>query len=261
MPTSGGLYYAAAVLAPPGWGPFAAWVTGWSNWLAQVTGAPSVNYALSAMILAAASITNPDYIPENWHVFLLTMLIMIIHGFISSMPTAWIAQFNSAGSTFNIIALVIVIILIPAANDRESRGLSKWNSSSDVWGNFYQGTEFPNGVAMLMSFISVCLIICLPRCLPADDTPLTFDCRSSGPCPATTRLSILPRSAVTPISLLLELLFLPLALAASLAGSYSLSPHMLSSTSTMSSSPTSASPGRLFSYKHSVRKLRSPVSA
>lgn len=28
MPTSGGLYYAAAVLAPPGWGPFAAWVTG-----------------------------------------------------------------------------------------------------------------------------------------------------------------------------------------------------------------------------------------
>lgn len=28
MPTSGGLYYAAAVLAPPGWGPFAAWITG-----------------------------------------------------------------------------------------------------------------------------------------------------------------------------------------------------------------------------------------
>lgn len=41
MPTSGGLYYAAAVLAPPGWGPFAAWVTGWSNWLGQVTAAPS----------------------------------------------------------------------------------------------------------------------------------------------------------------------------------------------------------------------------
>ena len=45
MPTSGGLYYASAVLAPPGWGPLAAWITGWSNWLAQVTGAPSVDYA------------------------------------------------------------------------------------------------------------------------------------------------------------------------------------------------------------------------
>lgn len=45
MPTSGGLYYASAVLAPPGWGPLAAWVTGWSNFLVQVTGAPAVDYA------------------------------------------------------------------------------------------------------------------------------------------------------------------------------------------------------------------------
>lgn len=45
LPTSGGLYYASAVLAPPGWGPFAAWLTGWSNWLLYITGAPSVDYA------------------------------------------------------------------------------------------------------------------------------------------------------------------------------------------------------------------------
>lgn len=44
MPTSGGLYYASAVLAPQGWGPFAAWITGWSNWLSQVTAAPSGQY-------------------------------------------------------------------------------------------------------------------------------------------------------------------------------------------------------------------------
>jgi amino acid transporter len=30
MPTSGGLYYASAVLAPEGWGPFASFITGWS---------------------------------------------------------------------------------------------------------------------------------------------------------------------------------------------------------------------------------------
>lgn len=81
---SGGLYYAAAVLAPPGYGPFAAWVTGWSNWMVQVTGAPSVDYALSAMILASASITHPDYVPTNYQTFLLTVLIMIIHACKSS---------------------------------------------------------------------------------------------------------------------------------------------------------------------------------
>ena len=35
------LHKQAAVLAPPGYGAFAAWFTGWSNWLGQVTGAPS----------------------------------------------------------------------------------------------------------------------------------------------------------------------------------------------------------------------------
>ena len=114
-----------------------------------------VKYALSAMILASASIGNPSYTPEDWHIFLLTVLIMIIHGCISSMPTRWIAQFNSAGSTFNIIALIIVIIIIPAADNRTSQGLPRFNSNSDVWGHFYDGTDFPTGISVLMSFIAV----------------------------------------------------------------------------------------------------------
>lgn len=138
-----------------GWGPLAAWLTGWSNWLAQVTGAPSVDYAMSAMVLAAVSINKPDYVPQNYQVFLLTMLIMLIHGCISSMPTKWIANFNSVGSTFNIIALFIVIITIPAATNRGSQGLSKFTPASAVWGNFYDGTDFPNGLALLMTFVAV----------------------------------------------------------------------------------------------------------
>ena len=123
----------------------------------QVTGAPSVNYALSAMILAAVAIRNPDYTPQNYHIFLLTVFIMLIHAVISSMPTKWIARFNSVGSTFNIIALFIVIIVIAVANNRTERGmgLTKWNSNADVWGTFYPGTNFSNGVAVLMSFVSV----------------------------------------------------------------------------------------------------------
>ncbi|KAK5174310.1 GABA/polyamine transporter [Saxophila tyrrhenica] len=155
MPTSGGLYYAAAVLAPPGWGPLAAWITGWSNWIGQVTSAPSVNYGTAAMILASGSIQNPSYVPTNYQTFLLTVLIQCIHSVMASFPTKWIARVNSAGSTFNIIALFVVIILIPAACDRTSRGLSRFNPSSEVWGNIYQGTDYPKGVGVLMSFIGV----------------------------------------------------------------------------------------------------------
>lgn len=155
MPTSGGLYYAAAVLAPPGWGPFAAWLTGWSNWLAQVTAAPSVNYGVSAMILAAASINHPTYIPTGWQTFLLTVFLMLLHATLSSMPTKWLAQFNSAGSTFNFAALVLVIVLILAGTDRPARGLPRFTPSRQVWGTVYAGTSFPPGISVLMSFIGV----------------------------------------------------------------------------------------------------------
>lgn len=155
MPTSGGLYYAAAVLAPPGWGPLAAWITGWSNWIGQVTGAPSVNYGTAAMILASASIQNPDYVPTAYQTFLLTCFLMIIHGTMASLPTKWIARYNSFGSTFNIIALFVVIIIIPAACNRTAQGLSQFNDSSDVWGDIYPGVEFPAGVGVLMSFAAV----------------------------------------------------------------------------------------------------------
>ncbi|KAG8530666.1 uncharacterized protein KY384_004021 [Bacidia gigantensis] len=168
MPTSGGLYYASAVLAPEGWGPMAAYyiregamliknagLTGWSNWLGQVTAAPAVDYALASMILAAASIQKPSYVPQNYQVFLLTTLLMVSHGCISSMPTKWVAQFNSIGSTFNIIALCVVIILIPAATNREDQGYLRFTPANIVWGNFYDGTDFPNGVSLLMTFVAV----------------------------------------------------------------------------------------------------------
>ncbi|KAL9021883.1 MAG: hypothetical protein Q9185_000897 [Variospora sp. 1 TL-2023] len=132
-----------------------AGITGWSNWLVQVTGAPSVDYGMASMMLAAASIQNPGYIPQNYQVFLLTAFIMLIQSCISSMPTKWIANFNSYGSTFNIVALIVVIITIPAATNRADQGLPKFTPSSVVWGNFYEGTNFPQGVSLLMSFVAV----------------------------------------------------------------------------------------------------------
>jgi amino acid transporter len=200
MPTSGGLYYAAAVLAPPGYGPLAAWITGWSNWLAQVTGAPAVDYALSAMILAAVSITNPDYVPENYQVWLLTTFIMLIHGCMSSLPTRWIATINSYGSSFNIIALIIVIIIIPANTTRPEQGLPRFTPSSEVWSSFYEGTDYPVGVSLVMSWVAVIwtmsgksshfLSVPLPK----------FEKTNPSLPQATTPPSTSPKNAPTPTS-------------------------------------------------------------
>jgi len=116
-----------------------------------VTGAPSVSYSVAAMILAARSITDSNYSATNYEVFLLTSCLMVVQSCISSMPTKWIAVFNSLGSSFNMVAVIIVIILIPISTTTDP----KFTPSREVWGKIDNGTDFPNGIAILMSFISV----------------------------------------------------------------------------------------------------------
>lgn len=47
----------------------------------------------AAMILAAASIMNPEYVPTDWQTFLLTVFIMIIHACLSSMVRDFLLLF------------------------------------------------------------------------------------------------------------------------------------------------------------------------
>ncbi|KAF2860654.1 amino acid transporter [Piedraia hortae CBS 480.64] len=155
MPTAGGLYYAAAALAPSGWGPLAAWITGWSNWIAGLSGAPSVNYGVASMMLAMGNMHNADFVPTRPEKFLLTLAIMVVHAFMASLPTKWAAFVNNMGTLFNIVGIFVVIILIPTATNRTSRGLTKFNHTGDVWGQVYHGTDFPDGISVLMSFSGI----------------------------------------------------------------------------------------------------------
>ena len=161
-----------------------------------------MNLPVSAMILAAASISNPNYVSEPYQVFLLTTFIMLLHGCISSMPTRWIANFNSVGSSFNILALFIVIIMIPsAATNRQDQGLPRFTPSKEVWGNIYNSTDFPAGLAILMTFVAV--IWSMYQSISS--TSLYGSARLNitlQQCPATTRPFTSPKNAPMPTSLL-----------------------------------------------------------
>ena len=45
--------------------------------------------------------------------------------------------------------------MIPAGTNRVEQGLPKFTSSPEVWGDIYDGTDFPPGVAILMTFVAV----------------------------------------------------------------------------------------------------------
>lgn len=156
FPTSAGTPYAVSQLAPKKWAPFLTWVTCFSNWMCQITAAPSCNYSGASMILALASFGS-EYVPERWHVYLLTTAINVVHAFLSSMPTKYLAWLNNMSTTVNMLFLAIVFVIIFAANDRlgmYNGDVSKFNTNGMAWG-FDNQTDFPTGVAVLVSFMGV----------------------------------------------------------------------------------------------------------
>ncbi|KAK6463295.1 GABA/polyamine transporter [Scheffersomyces coipomensis] len=157
FPVSTGTPYAVSQLAPPRYKAYLTWFTCWANWLCQITGAPSVNYSTACMMLALKSFCQPGYSATNGQIYGLTTGIQITHGLISSLPTLWLARFNSMGTVANILFLFIVFIMILAANDRVEMydgTIPKFNTNAIAW-SLENQTEWPQGIAMLMSFLGV----------------------------------------------------------------------------------------------------------
>lgn len=166
MPTAGGFYYASALLAPTGYGPFAAWITGWASWMAAALGPASVDYALASMILAARSITNPGWEATRLEVFGLTNALLCLNAILASLPTRSIAMLGTYASALNLIGLFCVIILIPSQNTRTQQinpitglPLPAFESSRKVWTTLHNRTDYPDGIAVMMSFLEAIWIV------------------------------------------------------------------------------------------------------
>lgn len=156
FPTSAGTPYAVSQLAPKKWAPFLTWLCAFSNWLCQITAAPSVNYSGAWLMFSLGSYTT-GFVPTTGQVYGLATGIMVSHAFISSLPTKYLAQFNNLGTAINMIFLVIVFVIIFAGNDRVNMyngTIPKFNSNSEAW-SFDNQSEFPTGVAVLVSFLGV----------------------------------------------------------------------------------------------------------
>lgn len=156
FPTSAGTPYAVSQLAPPKISVYMTWFTCWANWLCQITASPSVNYSGAALMFALGTYNNPSFSPTTGQYYAMTLAIQVVHGCISSLPTKWLARLNSAGTIANVLFLIIVFVMILAANKRDVYypDMPKFNDNGKAWG-LYNQTDWPTGIAMLMSFLGV----------------------------------------------------------------------------------------------------------
>jgi amino acid transporter len=65
------------------------------------------------MLISAAEIAHPDYVPETWHLYLTFLLLLIIQGCLAMNSTKILGYINIVGTIANLVVLVIFIIWLP----------------------------------------------------------------------------------------------------------------------------------------------------
>lgn len=95
MPTSAGLYYFSAKLAPPKYAPLASWITGWANVTGQITLVCSIDFTCAQMITTAIAVqTNGAVIMSSGATFGILLAILFAHGVVCSASTSFLARLN-----------------------------------------------------------------------------------------------------------------------------------------------------------------------
>lgn len=114
IPTSGGPYFWAALLAPPRWSAFAAWITGWFNLLGQVAVTTGISFGLAGLIATAATVKNPDYEPTAAKTIGIYAAILVSHGVVNTFGVRTLKYLNNSSIILHsagITALCIAVLV------------------------------------------------------------------------------------------------------------------------------------------------------
>jgi len=95
MPTSAGLYYFSAKMAPPKYAALASWITGWANITGQITLVCSIDYTCAQMITTAIAVgSNNAIVLGAGPTFGILCAILFLHGIVCSGATRIVARVN-----------------------------------------------------------------------------------------------------------------------------------------------------------------------
>ncbi|EKM56083.1 uncharacterized protein PHACADRAFT_257146 [Phanerochaete carnosa HHB-10118-sp] len=148
MPTSAGLYYFSAKLAPPKYSALASWITGWANITGQVTLVCSIDFTCAQMITTAVNVgTDGRVALGNGPTYGILLALLFTHGMLCSSATGVLARLN----IFYVIITVgtsiatIISLLVVSGDQRVSTKTAFTDFENNTgWSN--------NGWAFLMAF-------------------------------------------------------------------------------------------------------------
>ncbi|KAF8196851.1 amino acid transporter [Mycena galopus ATCC 62051] len=150
MPTSAGLYYFSAKMAPEKYAPLASWITGWANITGQVALVCSIDFTCSQMITTAIAVgSNGETVLSLGATYGILLAILFSHGIVCSAATRILARLNLFYVVVNVgTTLAAIISLLVVSGDNKV-------STKDAFTLFENNTGWMNnGWAFMLSMTS-----------------------------------------------------------------------------------------------------------
>ncbi|KAF9445826.1 amino acid transporter [Macrolepiota fuliginosa MF-IS2] len=139
MPTSAGLYYFSAKLAPPEYAPLLSWITGWANVTGQILLVCSIEVVNAQMITIAISISTDGRINLGpGPTFGIILASLFSHSIICASNSRILAKISLFTGFINVgttISTAIALIVVPGSNRTPARDAFLLMENNTGWGN------------------------------------------------------------------------------------------------------------------------------
>ncbi|BCS28444.1 uncharacterized protein APUU_70014S [Aspergillus puulaauensis] len=146
-PTSAGQYHWAAIISPPEWVANVSWVTGWINVGGWVALSASGGTLGGSLFLGIITMYNPDFRPEQWHLFLLFLLYTVVGFFLNLFLGSGLPFMTKIALVWSVCGFLATAITVLAT------GAPDFQPASFVFGEFINSTGWPGGIAFLLGLL------------------------------------------------------------------------------------------------------------
>ncbi|KAI9761472.1 MAG: hypothetical protein M4579_000982 [Chaenotheca gracillima] len=155
VPTSGGPYFWAAMLAPASQAPFASWITGWNtrfNLLGQVAVTTGITFGLAGLVSTTATIKS-SYTPTAAKTLGIYAAILISHGMVNSFGVRILRFLNNSSIVLHSLGVTAFCIAVLAKAPTHQ-------SAKFVFSTFYDGTGDPGwGIRASPAYVAACGVL------------------------------------------------------------------------------------------------------
>ncbi|KAF9440925.1 amino acid transporter [Macrolepiota fuliginosa MF-IS2] len=139
MPTSAGLYYFSAKLAPPEYAPLLSWITGWANVTGQILLVCSIEFVTAQMITIAISAGTDGRINLGpGPTFGIILACLFSHSIICASNSRILAKISLFTGFINVgttISTAIALIVVPGSNRTPARDAFLLMENNTEWSN------------------------------------------------------------------------------------------------------------------------------